>query len=499
MSIETRTALRMEHISKTFFGNRVLNDVNFCTIPGEVHVLLGENGAGKSTLMKIAAGVYTKDPGEGKIFFFDKEVELNGIKDAQMYGLAIIHQELNLLPNKTVYQNIFIENEPMKNGLIKTVDTNRMITESERLLQKLGISLEVTQQIKNLSVAQQQMVEVAKALSQNAKILVMDEPTSSLTSNEIKTLFEIIRKLKKSGVSIIYISHRMEEIKEIGDRITILRDGEFIGTEKVSEVTLDQIVTMMVGRKVTNLFHKSVHRPGELALETRGLTGLRFRNCSIKVHVGEVVSLAGLIGAGRTELVKAIFGADPIIGGELFIRGNKVLKPTPRKSIKNGLGLLPEDRKKEGLILQMSVEQNIVSASLNRFFPSRLVNKKKQRTVAQKFADEVDVQPSNVRYYAGRLSGGNQQKVVIAKWLATECDILILDEPTRGIDIGAKAEIYELIDSLANEGKAILIVSSDQMEVAGISDKVYVMRDGEISGELKGNEISPENIISNAV
>lgn len=488
--------LQMKGISKTFPGVKALDDVNFEVRKGEVHVLLGENGAGKSTLMKVLSGIISKDSGE--ILLDGKPVEIHGISNAQSLGISIIHQELNMLEDRNIAQNIFLGREPVKNR-IGTVNAKKMLSDSKTLLERLEVDLDPKCMVRYLSVAQQQMVEVVKALSIKTKILIMDEPTSSLTKKEIDRLFTIVRSLKAEGISIVYISHRMEEIFEIGDRVTVMRDGRYIGTVPVAETNMNDLITMMVGRKIDNLYGRTSHQPGEEALRTEKLTGLRFRNVSIHVRSGEIVGLGGLVGAGRTELAKAIFGYDRIESGDVFLHGKKVKRHSPKHSVQQGLALLPEDRKSEGLVLEQPVKNNIVQASLHKLFRNHIVNSKVEFDTAEKFRKELRIASPSVLMLVKSLSGGNQQKVVLGKWLCTGCNVLIFDEPTRGIDVGAKAEIYALMNQLAGAGYAILVISSDQLELLGISDRIYVMCEGEITAELSKDEATPELLLTYAI
>ncbi|TQI66598.1 sugar ABC transporter ATP-binding protein [Clostridium sp. KNHs216] len=489
-------ALQMKDICKYFPGVKALDHVGFEVKKGEVHVLLGENGAGKSTLMKILSGVYPKDGGE--IFLEGEPVEIHGVKEAQALGISIIHQELNMLTERDIAQNIFLGREPVKNKL-NAVDTKKMYADSSALLQKLDIDLNPKTMIKDLSIAQQQMVEVVKALSIQTKILIMDEPTSSLTQKEIDRLFSIVRSLRDSGISIVYISHRMEEIFEIGDRVTVMRDGKYIDTVNVRETDMSRLISMMVGRTIDHLYSRTYHTPGEEALRTENLTGLRFRNVNISLHRGEIVGLAGLVGAGRTELVKAIFGYDPIDSGTILLNGKKVKRHSPKELVENGLVLIPEDRKNEGLVVQEPIKNNIVQASLRKLFKNHIVNKEVERKTAEKYHADLHIASSGIVQKVESLSGGNQQKVVLGKWLCTGCNVLIFDEPTRGIDVGAKAEIYELMNQLVGEGYAILMISSDQMELLGMSDRIYVMCEGEITGELSKEDATPALLLSYSI
>lgn len=489
--------LEMKHISKSFPGVKALDNARLDVRRGEVHVLLGENGAGKSTLMKVLSGVYTKD--EGEVFFEGNPVEIHGVADAQRLGISMIHQELNMLPARTVAQNIYLGREPVKNQWMRNIDEKKMLQDSEELLKKLGVELDPNTEVKEISIAQQQMVEVAKALSNDTKVLIMDEPTSSLTQREIDALFRIVRSLCLQGIGIIYISHRMEEIFEIGDRVTVMRDGQYVGTVDTKKTTMDELIAMMVGRSIGDLYGSKARKPGKIALETKNLSGLRFRNVNIRVREGEIVGIGGLVGAGRTELAKAIFGYDRVESGSIFVYGREMKKHSPKKSVEMGIGFLPEDRKSEGLIQSHAIKTNIMQSSMRKYFKYGLVNKRIESEKAEQYRGELRIACPDVQKRVSALSGGNQQKVVIGKSLCTGCRILIFDEPTRGIDVGAKSEIYALMNELASQGYAILAISSDQKELIGISDRVYVMKDGEVAGELSENEITAENIVMYAV
>lgn len=491
------TILKMTSISKAFTGVQALSEVDFQLKSGEVHVLIGENGAGKSTLMKILSGIYEKD--EGEIEVEGKVVDIEDVHQAQELGISIIHQELNMMMQRTVAQNIYLGREPMKSKLLGWIDIKKMMKESEKLLKKMDMDVAPDAVVKELSIAQQQMIEVIKALSIDAKILVMDEPTSSLTHKEIESLFHVVEALKAQGLGIIYISHRMEEIFRIGDRVTVLRDGRYIGTRELKDTSMDDLVTMMVGRSIENMFGRKVHPIGKEMLRTENLSGLRFRNVSINLHEGEIVGLAGLIGAGRTELVKAIFGYDPIESGKLFLEGVEVKKHSTQDSVKAGLAFLSEDRKTEGLVLDMPIKQNISQASLDQLFPTGIMDFKKEEKVAEEYRKDLNIATSDVSKLVGALSGGNQQKVALGKWLCTGRKTIIFDEPTRGIDVGAKHDIYELMDRLAGEGYAILVISSDQLELIGLSDRAYVMCDGEVVADLDKEHLTADTIVAYAI
>ena len=494
---EENVILRMKGITKRFPGTLALDHVQLTCERGKVHILLGENGAGKSTLVKIISGVYHRD--EGSMWYDGKEVNFTNVRQSMDAGISIIHQELNLLPERTIAQNIYLGHEPMKKGLKGIVDYKKMVRDSRALMESLGLDMNPNTLVKKLSIAQMQMVEVVKALSKEVKLVIMDEPTSSLTSREITKLFEIVERLKKQGVAIIYISHRMDEIKRIGDHVTVMRDGQYIDTVNVADVELDTLISMMVGRRIGKMYERNYNTPGEVIFETRDLGGYRFRNVNISVREGEIVSLSGLIGAGRTEIAKAVFGDEPIEHGSYTLYGNEIRKTTPRKSVKQSLGLLPEDRKIEGLVLQMPIKENLTSASLGKVFRRGILHRKPEDEIGKKYVKELRIATPSADKLVGELSGGNQQKVVIGKWLETGCRFLIIDEPTRGIDVGAKSEIYHLLDRLAGEGYGILMISSELSEVVGISDRVYVMKDGEITGEVTRPNLTQEAIMRYAV
>ena len=479
--------LELHHVRKEFPGVVAVNDVSMNIRRGEVHIIIGENGAGKSTLVKMMAGLYKCDGGE--MIFEGKPYHPADVQEAQHWGVNMIHQELSLMQNRTVAQNVYIGREPVKGGL-RAVDTAKMNEDCQKILDEIGLAVKPATLVKDLSIAQQQMVEVAKALSTNNKLLIMDEPTSSLTQEEIDNLFRITRKLVREGKSIIYISHRMQELKEIGDRITVMRDGCYLDTRDADKFEMSELITMMVGRKIENVYHRRYNQIGQEVLRVENLSGLRFRRVNLNIHEGEVVGFAGLVGAGRTELAKAVFGCDPIEKGKIFFNGKEInlAKFNCHKAVKEGMAMISEDRKAEGLFLDMSIADNVVQASLFQTFPKGIVNKKKIREMADQGTKTLKIATTSVRKKVVNLSGGNQQKVVVAKWLQTGSKLFIFDEPTRGIDVGAKAEIYNIIDELAANGAAIMMISSDMMELIGLSDRVYVMKDGEISGEVNHTE-----------
>ncbi|MGE5614849.1 MAG: sugar ABC transporter ATP-binding protein [Bacillota bacterium] len=477
------TILVARGISKYFPGMKALDNVDFDLKAGEVHILVGENGAGKSTLAKCFLGAYI--PEEGEIFFEGEKVRFSSAKDALQKGIAAVYQEFTLIPYLTVAQNIFLNREIKTN--LGLVDIKSMEQEAKKLLARLNCDfINVKTVVKKLSVAEQQMVEIAKALSFKPKILVFDEPTSTLSEREISSLFEQIHKLKAAGIGIIYVSHRMEEFSRIGDRITVLRDGKKIATVGIKEKTNEELVNMMVGRNISQVYVRSERKPGGVVLETQNLCDRagRVKNVSIKVEKGEIVGLAGLVGAGRTELVKLIFGIDPIASGKLIIKGEEIKgKNSPIRIVKKNVGLVSEDRKRIGLALKDSVAINIMGASLRKYFPKLFIKYKKLYSITDDYRKKLRIATPDVFKACRFLSGGNQQKVVLAKWLSCDPDIIIFDEPTRGIDVGAKMEIYALMDKLASEGKAILMISSELPEVIGMSDRIYIMKDGEIKSE----------------
>lgn len=485
--------LEMRNITKQFPGVKALNNVNLKVKKGEVHVLVGENGAGKSTLMKILNGVYSMDSGE--IIYKGKKIEVKTPRDAQEAGISIIHQELNLIPKLSVAENIFLGREPInKHGFI---NWKEIYTKTENLLKKLEIDVQPKTKVSKLGIAQQQMIEIAKALSFESNVIVMDEPTSALTEKEIDKLFNVIKQLKNSGVAIIYISHRLDEIKKIGDRLTVLRDGNYIGTYNVDDIDIDTIIQLMVGRKLDEKFPKEPTIILNEILEVKNLTQKnRLKNISFSLRRGEILGLAGLMGAGRTELARAIFGIDPIDSGEIYINGSKRSIRSPLDAIKNGIGLLPEDRRTQGLVHTMSVVENITLASIDNFIKKLFINKKMEINIAQEYIKQVNIRTPSPLKKVCFLSGGNQQKVVLAKWLCANVEIIIFDEPTRGIDVGAKVEIYKLINNMAKNGKAIVLISSELPEILGMCDRILVMHEGKLNGEFSREEATQEKILA---
>jgi ABC-type sugar transport system, ATPase component len=488
--------VELNHISKSFPGVKALDDVSFRLNAGEVMALLGENGAGKSTLVKVLSGVYTRD--EGEIRLFGRTVEEMNPRKAQEYGVAIIHQELNLCRHLTVAENIFLGREKVGRGLVlKNRDMNR---EAREILNRLNIDLDPDTTVGDLAVSKQQMVEIAKALSADAKILIMDEPTSALTSNEIEDLFEIIRKLKEEGCGIVYISHRLEELQGIVDEVTIMRDGRYITSMNFKDTTMSEIISYMVGREIKEKFPRVRCETGKKIFEVRGLNaGPMVRDINLELHEGEIVGIAGLMGAGRTETTRAIFGVDPKDSGGIFVDGGKVAVKRPIDAIRAGIMLVPEDRRKDGLCVKLSVRNNISLPNLdlvcNRF---GVIDRKKEKALTEKAVKSIGVRLAGPEVDAATLSGGNQQKLVVAKWLVRHSRVVIFDEPTRGIDVAAKVEIYNLMNDLKRQGIGVLFVSSEMPEIIGISDRILVMCDGKITGELSAGEATQDLILEYA-
>lgn len=476
----------MNDISVEFPGVKALDRVHFNAVPGEVHVLLGENGAGKSTIMKVLAGVNTNYT--GTIIWKGEEITARSVDEQRQRGVSIIFQEMNLLKNLTVAENMFLGRQPLTKA--GNIDWKKMNQDARALLDSINSDIPETAQVSALSVGQMQMVEIAKALSFHCDILIMDEPTSALTEKEVESLFSIIQKLKSEGVAIVYISHRLQEILKIGDRLTIFRDGQYINTVNVKDIDIDQMVAMMVGREMTDYYPKVDVAPGEKLLEVKNIRqGTVLKDVSFYARAGEITGFYGLMGAGRTELVRAVFGADPIDSGEIYIKGKQVAIKSCEQAKKLGMALLTEDRKNQGLILEFDLNQNISLPNLDTAMGTLGLDKNKETENNQRLADSVRVKTPSLMQKAKNLSGGNQQKVVICKWLNTDSDIIIFDEPTRGIDVGAKAEIYGIMNDLKKAGKAVIMVSSELAECMGVSDRIYVMHEGEITGVIGTEEI----------
>ena len=489
--------LEMRNISKRFPGVKALDNVSFDLRAGEVHVLIGENGAGKSTLMKVLNGVYPAD--EGEIFINKIKKEIRSPMQARALGIGTVYQELTVLPYLSAGENIFLGRLPKTR--LKTVAWRQIFSESQSILDKLGVPVQARALVGDLSVATKQMIEIAKILTRDAKIIIFDEPTSSLSTPEVERLFELIRRLKDEGVGIIYISHKLDELYEIGDRITIMKDGAKVATVEnfAKTLTRSDLIGMMVGRKLTNLFNKQNIPIGAESLRVEKLSSESFRDVSIVAHSGEVVGISGLVGSGRTEVAMAIYGADPQAKGEIYIRGKRVKIDSPQTAISYGIGLITEDRKEKGLILDQSVRENITLPSIRRYLDHGVsISRKKENDITSRCVQDLNIKTPSNEQKVVNLSGGNQQKVVIGKWLSADAQILIMDEPTRGIDVGAKNEVYELMSELLKKGVTILMISSEMQEILGMSDRVYVMHEGNITAELTREELSEEVIMYDA-
>jgi len=487
--------LELRKISKSFSGVEVLHEVSFALRPGEVHALLGENGAGKSTLVKIITGVHQPDTGE--IILTGQPVHFGDARESRQAGIAAIYQELSLFPDLDVAENIFAGRQPITFG--GRVDWRKLYAEAGKLLESLGVKLDLKQKARTLSIAQQQMVEIARAFSINAQILIMDEPTSSLTLHEVDDLFRLVRRLRAEGTAIIFISHRLEELFTLADRVTVLRDGSYVDTRLMKEVTRDDLIRMMVGRTITNLFPKQDVAAGDVILKVENLTRAgSFYDVSFELRRGEILGLAGLVGAGRTNVARAIFGVEPPTAGRIQVEGREVAINSPQQAIAFGLAYVPEDRQLHGLIPAMPLTPNISLPMLPHYSQMGWLQDKLERKSAYESALQMEVRANNVWQLARELSGGNQQKVVLAKWLSTKPRILILDEPTRGIDVGTKAAVHGLMSKLAAEGMAILMISSELPEILGMSDRVIVMREGHVTAQFSRAEATQENIISAA-
>jgi len=490
--------LEADGIVKRFPGVVALNGVSFDIRAGETHALLGENGAGKSTLIKTIAGVYHADAGEIRID--GHPARIRNPHDAQALGISTIYQEFTLAPDMTVAENIFLGREPLKVRALSIVDRRELTRRTREVLVSLDLQIDPEATVKHLGVAQQQMVEIAKALSLDARLIIMDEPTATLTSHEIARLFDTIVRLKQRGVAILYVSHRLEEVKGIADRATILRDGIYVATVPVASTTIDEMIRLMVGRDLKDKFPKVTVEPGEEVLRVEELTrnGI-LHGVSFRVRRGEIVGIAGLVGARRTETARAIFGADPIDSGRIFLHGKPVRVRTPADAIANRVALVPEDRKRHGIFSSLSVRENVVLSGLRHFSRNGLLDLRSERRRAQEFVSSLRVATTDIEKWVRDLSGGNQQKVVIAKWLNTNAELFLFDEPTRGIDVGGKIEVYRLMGELVSRGAAIVMISSELPEILGMSDRILVMREGRICGEFDRASATEENILNCAL
>jgi len=485
--VEPQTpALEMIQIDKRFPGVHALDQVSLTVRPGEIHALMGENGAGKSTLMKILFGAISKD--SGIIRIKGNEVNIRTPSDAQHLGVSMVHQELNLVPQMNAAQNIFLGRAPTTAPFGQILKRGQMKTEAARLLEQLGASIRIDEPVRNVSIAHRQMIEIAKALSYKADVLVMDEPTSSLTDKEIRDLFAALRRLTADGVAIVFVSHRIEEIFEISDRITVLRDGRTVGTVNVKETTSAEVIRMMVGRDLQDMFPKQFTPRGDEVIRLEGVSmpGV-LQNISLNAHRGEVLGIVGLVGAGRSEVAQVMFGCAPGASGQLFLDGKLTRLRSPQQAIGHGIGFLTADRKGQGLVLSLAVQNNIALASLNQISSFGFISFKQRETAAYRYREELDIRTPDVQRPVRALSGGNQQKVVLAKWLFSKARILIFEEPTRGVDVGAKVEIYQLMNALVAQGVCIIMISSELPEVMGMSDRILVMRSGRIVSEMERN------------
>lgn len=491
--MENKPILKVEGICKNFPGVKALDNINLEIFRGDVHALVGENGAGKSTLMHILAGVHRPD--SGKIFFEGKAVEITDQKCAQQLGISIVYQERSLVADLSIAENIFAGRQPV--GILGMVDFNALYKKAAVLLKRLELDLDPRIVVGRLSPAKQQMVEIAKALSLDVKLLILDEPTSTITEVETKALFKVIEQLRGQGIAIIYISHRLAEIEAICNRVSVLKDGRYVGTVAMAETTLDEIVKMMVGRELSHQYQQRENRFTDTALEVKCLNSsyAGFKNISFAVKKGEILAFAGLAGAGRTEVARAIFGADPLDSGEITIKGRKVQIKSSEDAIHLGLGYLPEDRKDQGLFLEMNLAENLAAAKLTSFAANGFMKDNQIAAVTTEYVQKLRVAASGIKQKVINLSGGNQQKVILARWLYVNPDILIVDEPTRGVDVGAKAEIYSILRELANNGTAVIVISSELPEVLALGDRIIVMWQGIITGELSRADASEEKIM----
>lgn len=490
--------LEMNGICKSFPGVKALDDVTIKVRPGTVHALMGENGAGKSTLMKCLFGIYKMDAGE--IIFRGEPVKIINTDDALKKGIAMVHQELQPIPERSIGENIFCGRYPLKSfGPIKVVDHKKMYSDAEKLLREVRMEYDPKAKTGSLSISQMQSVEIAKAVSMEAKVVIMDEPTSSLTDNEVEALFAIIYDLRRKGVSIIYISHKMDEILRISDDVSIMRDGQYVGTWEAKELTTDIIIAKMVGRELTNVYPPKDNVPGEVIMELHNLTSIlptSFKNVNLTLRKGEILGIGGLVGAQRTELMEAVFGVRHIQEGDIIYKGKKLEIKRPHDAIKNGIGLITEDRRGTGIFGVLNIADNVSIASVDKYLEAGImINNKKVEKLVKENVNKLSIKTPNSKTLIQSLSGGNQQKVIISRWLANDPDILIMDEPTRGIDVGAKYEIYQIMIDLAKQGKAIIMISSEMAELIGVSDRIVVMCNGRVTGELSKEEASQERIM----
>lgn len=496
----SETILSIKNLSKSFPGVRALDNVSFDVSKGEIHALIGENGAGKSTLIKILSGIYKAS--EGTFLFKGKEASFKSPLDAQLSGIGVVHQELKLVETLSVAENIFL-GRPKENKILKvfkTVNWKGIYQESKELMNKLNVKMDVSRAVSKLSVAQKQIVEICKTLSMNTDLIIMDEPSATLTERELNVLFDIMKTLRKKGVTIIYISHRMDEIFELADTVTVLRDGKHIKTMDISEVDRKKLISMMVGRDLENEYPKKPAEISEVLMEVKNLTRKNvLHDISFSLKKGEILGIAGLVGSGRTEVARAIFGVDKKDNGEIVVKNKKVKISNVNDAISNGIGLIPEDRKLQGLVLGMSVKENISLAGIDKIISKKIIRNRLEKKLAEKYISMLRIVTPDESREVKYLSGGNQQKVVLAKWLTVDSEILIFDEPTRGIDVGSKAEIYLLLNKLVQEGKGIIMISSELPEILGMCDRILVMHDGRITGEIFRDEACQEIIMEYAI
>ncbi len=490
--------LEMRGVSKSFPGVKALDKVNLKVRPGTVHALMGENGAGKSTLMKCLFGIYHMD--EGEVFVDGEKVNIQNPDEALHKGLAMVHQELQPVPERTIAENMYLGRFPVKSfGPIKVIDHKTMNEEAKKWLENVKMPFDPRKKLGHLSISQMQSIEIAKAVSQEAKLIILDEPTSSLTDNEVEALFRIVRDLRDRGVSFVFISHKMAELRQISDDITIMRDGCYVGTWEMKNISDDEIVKQMVGRELTNIYPPLDNNPGDVLLEVNNFTSIHdgsFKNCSFKLRKGEILGFGGLVGAQRTELMEAIFGIRHTVSGEVKLNGKTLDIKRPQDAINNGIGMITEDRRGSGILGCLSIADNVSIASLNQYLEAGIkLNKKKIEELVQDNVSKLSIKTPSSKTLIQSLSGGNQQKVIISRWLANNPDVLIMDEPTRGIDVGAKYEIYQIMIDLAKQGKGIIMISSEMPELLGVSNRVMVMCNGKITGEVSGNEMTQENVM----
>ncbi len=493
--------LEMHGVSKSFPGVKALDQVNLCVRPGTVHALMGENGAGKSTLMKCLFGIYKMD--EGEVLVDGEKMHIANPDEALHHGLAMVHQELQPVPDRTIAENMYLGRYPLKSvGPLKIVDHKKMNEETVKWLENVKMPFDPKKKLGELSISQMQSVEIAKAVSQDAKLIILDEPTSSLTDNEVEALFKIVRDLRSRGVSFIYISHKMAEIRQIADDITIMRDGTYVGSWNMEEISDGEIVKQMVGRELTNVYPPLDNTLGDVLMEVKGYTSINdrsFKDCSFTLRRGEILGFGGLVGAQRTELMEAIFGIRHIKAGEINLNGKPITVKCPHDAIKNGIGMITEDRRGTGILGCLSIADNVSIASLDQYLEAGVkLNKKKIEDLVQDNVGKLSIKTPNSKELIQNLSGGNQQKVIISRWLANNPDVLIMDEPTRGIDVGAKYEIYQIMIELAKQGKGIIMISSEMPELLGVSNRIMVMCNGKITGELEREEATQENVMKYA-